>query len=282
MALNLDIIGKKYEGKPRSYSKDTAILYALSIGAGVEDLRFIYEKDLKVYPSFASVAGDLSFILTMYDDANIHLPTALHGEQKMIFRNPVPHSGTIFKTGVIDSIYDKGDKGAILNFIFEIKDENDQIICESHTAIIDRSAGNFGGDKGPKKERFDPPEGVKPDYKVEYTTTPNQAAIYRLNGDKNPLHIDPEFSKICGFERPILHGMCTYGYTTRAIVNRVCDYEPERLKSFVARFINVVYPGETVVIEAWNTNPKKYIIRTSTIDGRVVLGNALAEVESFL
>ncbi len=279
MALNLDIIGKKYEGKPRTYTPDDVILYALSIGAGVDELDFIYEKNLKVFPSFVSIAGDLSILFTMQDDVGAHLPTVLHGEQKMIFHKPVPISGTMYTTGVINSVYDKGDKGAILNFIFNAKDENGQLICESHIIIFDRSAGNFGGDRGPKTEKFEPPEGIEPDFAVEYVTSPNQAALYRLTGDKNPLHIDPDFAKKGGFERPILHGMCTYGFATRAIVHSVCQSDPSRLKSFATRFMNVVFPGEILIIEGWKTDKGDYIIRTSTQDGRVVLGNAIAEVE---
>ena len=278
MALNLDIVGKVYEGTPRTYTRDDVILYALSIGAGVDELDFVYEKNLKIFPSFASVAGDLSFMYTMQDDVGAYLPTVLHGEQKMIFHKPISPSGTMYSTGVINSVYDKGDNGAILNFVFVGKDEKGDVIHESHFVIVDRSAGNFGGDRGPKMERFDPPEGVTPDFRVENVTSPNQAALYRLTGDKNPLHIEPDFAQKGGFEKPILHGMCTYGFTTRAIVHQVCGGEPERLKSFAVRFMNVVYPGETLIMEGWKQEAGKYIIRTSAQDGRVVLGNAVAEI----
>jgi len=278
MALNLDIVGKVYEGTPRTYTQDDVILYALSIGAGVDELDFVYEKNLKIFPSFASVAGDLSFMYTMQDDVNAYLPTVLHGEQKMIFHKPISPSGTIYTTGVIDSVYDKGDNGAILNFVFEGRDEQGDVINESHCVIVDRSGGNFGGDRGPKTEKFDPPEGVAPDFRVEYVTSPNQAALYRLTGDKNPLHIEPDFAKKGGFEKPILHGMCTYGFTARTIVHCACDGDPQRLKSFAVRFMNVVYPGETLIIEGWKGDAGKHIIRTSAQDGRVVLGNAVAEI----
>jgi len=278
MALNLDIVGKVYEGTPRTYTQDDVILYALSIGAGVDELDFVYEKNLKIFPSFASVAGDLSFMYTMQDDVNAYLPTVLHGEQKMIFHKPISPSGTIYTTGVINSVYDKGDKGAILNFVFEGRDEKGDVINESHCVIVDRSGGNFGGDRGPKTEKFDPPEGVAPDFRVEYVTSPNQAALYRLTGDKNPLHIEPDFAQKGGFEMPILHGMCTYGFTTRAIVHQICGGDPQRLKSFAVRFMNVVYPGETLIIEGWKGGAGKAIIRTSAQDGRVLLGNAVAEI----
>lgn len=166
-----------------------------------------------------------------------------------------------------------------MNFVFEDKDENNKLLNESHVVIIDRSAGNFGGDRRPKAEKFDPPEGREPDFKVEYVTTPNQAALYRLTGDKNPLHIDPEFAKKGGFDRPILHGMCIYGFALRAIVHSLCGSKPTRLKSFATRFMNVAFPGETLITEGWKADQGAYIIRTSSQGGRIVLGNAVAKIE---
>ena len=277
MALNLDIVGRRYEGKPRFYTEDDIILYALSIGASVDELDFIYEKNLKPFPSFA--AGDISILLNMYEDVGVNLPMVLHTEQKMIFHELIPASRAVHSQGTLNSVYDKGDKGAILNFVFENRDENNQLLNESHVVIVDRSGGDFGGDRRPKAERFDPPEGRQPDFRVEYVTSPNQAALYRLTGDKNPLHIDPEFAKEYGFDGPILHGMCTYGFAVRAIVHGLCGSDPTRLKSFATRFMNVVFPGETLITEGWKADQGAYIIRTSTQNGKIVLGNAVAKIE---
>ena len=140
------------------------------------------------------------------------------------------------------------------------------------------SGGNFGGERGPKVEKIMPPEGRHPDFTVDYHVPLNQAALYRLNGDKNPLHIDPEFAALGGFEKPVLHGLCTYGYTGRAILHSICGSDPSRFKTFIARFMGVVFPGDTLTIQGWKAGSKKYIIQTKNQKNVIVLGNALVEV----
>ena len=277
MALNLDIIGKIREDIAFTYNEDTVILYALGIGAGMQELDFIYEKNLKVFPTFAVVPFVPAFV-PMMAEAQLNMSAVLHGEQKIVLHKPIPLSGTLYTSVVCSSIYDKGDKGAILNFNLKTRDKSGQLLFENTAVAVDRSAGKFGGKRGPKPEKFDPPKGKEPDFHVEYVTSPNQAALYRLSGDKNPLHIDPDFAKKGGFNRPILHGLCTFGFAGRAILHNVCNSNPTRFKSFSARFIGVVFPGDTLITEGWMVNTGTYIIQTMTQDGRVVLGNALAEV----
>ncbi len=277
MAINPDIIGKEITGEPFVYSQDTVILYALGIGAGREDLDFVYEKDLKVYPTFA-VIPFFPTLIPIATEANLNMFTVLHGEQKIILHKTIPSSGSLVNSAVCSSIYDKGDKGAVLNIDIKSCDENGELLFENKAVVFDRSGGNFGGERGPKAEKIAPPEGKEPDFSISYETSPNQAALYRLSGDKNPLHIDPEFSKLGGFDVPILHGLCSYGYTGRAILEAVCDNEPAKLKSFGARFTGVVFPGETLIIEGWKAETGKYIVQTKTSDGRLVIGNGLAEI----
>jgi len=278
MALNLDLIGKRTEPIPFKYNADKVILYALGIGAGVEELDFVYEKNLKVFPTFA-VIPCLPPIISLMGGAGLNLPTVLHGEQRIVLHGPIPASGTILSSGIWSSVYDKGDKGAILNLDIETRDDKGRLLFENRVVIVDRIAGNFGGDRGPKTERFNPPEGTDPDFRVEYVTSPDQAALYRLNGDKNPLHIDPEFAKLGGLDRPILHGLCTYGFAGRAILHSLCGSNPARFKSFAVRFMGPVFPGDTLITEGWKKGNGAYIIHTKTRDGRVVLGNAVAEVD---
>jgi len=278
MSLNLDIIGKKYEWTPFTYNEDNVILYALGIGAGVDDLDFVYEKNLKVFPTFGAVTDDLSVMFQMYEDVGINLPTVVHAEDRFTTYRTINTSGTIYRTMVLESVYDKGDKGALFNYVVEARDDSNQVLCEDRIVIMDRGAGNFGGSRGPKPERFGPPEGKAPDFHVEWVTSPDQAALYRLSGDKNPLHIDPAFAKKGGLDRPILQGMCTYGFAVRAIVNSVCERDPARFKSFSARFLSMVYPGDTLTIEGWEAGGSKFIIQVRAQDGRVVLGNAVAEI----
>ena len=278
MTLNLDMVGEKMDPVPFTYDEDRVILYALGIGAGIEELDFVYEKNLRVFPTFAVVPFIPSLLSTFVPRVKLNLFAVLHGEQKITLHKLIPKSGTIYTTTTFDSVYDKGDKGAMFNISFETRDENGDLIFENKAVVVDRSAGNFGGDRGPKSEIVTPPEGRDPDFRFEYATATDQAALYRLSGDKNPMHIDPEFARKGGFHRPILQGLCTFGFAGRAVLYGACNGDPARFKSFSVRFMNVVYPGDTLITEGWETDTGIYVIRTKTRDVRVVLGNAVAEV----
>jgi acyl dehydratase len=143
---------------------------------------------------------------------------------------------------------------------------------------MDRSAGNFGGDRGPAGEKIVPPDS-EPDFISEFHTYADQVALYRLSGDKNPLHIEPEFAKMAGFDRPILHGLCSYGIAGKAILENLCDNDPARFKSFSVRFVNVVFPGDTLTTKGWKMEDGKFAIQTTNQDGKIILGNALAETK---
>ncbi len=278
MALNPAVIGKKMDPFAFHYNEDTVILYALGIGAGVDELDFVYEKNLKVFPTFA-VVPLMPVLFPFMSTAGLNLQTVLHGEQKIIMHRPIPRSGIFHTAATCESIYDKGDKGAVVNIGLETTDDSGTLLFENKTVIVDRGAGNFGGDRGPKGEKLDPPEGVKPDFHVEQKVPYSQAALYRLSGDKNPLHIDPGFAKRAGFERPILQGLCSFGYAGRAILQGLGLTDPARLKSYAVRFMNVVYPGDTLITEGWKVAAGRYILRTTNQDGKTVLGNCLAEVD---
>lgn len=278
MSLNLDIIGKKMEPVAFSYDEDTVILYALGIGAGADELDFVYEKDLKVLPTFA-VVPLMPVLFSFFTSAGLNLYALLHGEQKIILHGPIPSRGVLHTEATCESIYDKGDKGAVVNIGMETRDEAGTLLFENKTVVVDRSAGNFGGDRGPKAEKLDPPEGVTPDFRIEQTIPIDQAALYRLSGDKNPLHIDPDFAKRAGFDRPILHGLCSFGYAGRAILRGLGLVDPTRLKTYAVRFMNVVYPGDALITEGWKAGAGRYIVRTTNQDGRTVLGNGVAVID---
>jgi acyl dehydratase len=276
MALNMDIVGKKLDSTPFTYTKDQVILYALGIGAGVKELDFVYEKGLKVFPTFAVLPFMPVLLNVFVPQSGLNLFKVLHGEHQIILHKPIPSSGTVYTTTICDSVYDKGDKGALVNVRFETRNEAGELIFENQAVIVDRSAGNFGGDRGPKTEPITPPKDQKPDFSASCSVPADQCALYRLSGDKNPLHIDPAFAKKGGFDSPILHGLCTVGYAGRAILHSVCGSDPNRLKSFSLRFVNVVYPGDTLTTEGWKTDDNQYIIQTVNQDGKLILGNSVA------
>ena len=277
MALKLDLVGQVFDEYSHSYTEEDAILYALGIGAGVAgDLDFLYEKDLKVFPTFAVIPGSvhgwdapLKLGMDMYG--------VLHGEQRVEWHAVLPPRGELITQARLDAIYDKGDAGAVAHVSSETRDPEGKLLYVSRAVVFDRNSGNFGGDRGPKAEKIVPPQGQAPDFTVEEATSPDQAALYRLTGDKNPLHIDPEFAKMGGLPMPILHGLCTYGYAGRAVLREVCGNDPAGLKSLSVRFAGVVFPGETLITEGWKIGDNAYALRTRTGDGRVVLSNAKAE-----
>jgi acyl dehydratase len=274
--VDLSVIGIKTESIVFEYTWRDVVLYALGVGATAEELSLVYENapgGLKVLPSFCVVPAMRAF---PYCGEDIEWSLMLHGEQTIRLSRPIPPEGKLIQTGVITDIFDKG-KGAVFHAKITGETEDGNHLYDAHWAIFYLGAGGFGGDPGPKAESLMPPEGVKPDFSYSCIVAENQAALYRLSGDLNPLHLDPAAAKRGGFERPILHGLCTYGIATRALVNGPLGGDVGRLKEFKARFASSVYPGDTLTTEGWKTDDG-YIIQAKT-DNNVVLSNAMAIVE---
>ena len=271
--IDLNSIGKTQEGTFK-YDWKRSVLYNLGIGAQAEDLPFVYEKvkgGLKVFPSFATIAGGSA----LFFPGGTDFVRLLHGEQLIRLYKPFKPKGIIKTKAVIENIFDKG-KAAVIHTKISGHSKGDHIFDTRYVFFVGGSGG-FGGDPGPKTEPLIPPEGVEPDFSISFQTTTNSAAWYRLNGDFNPLHIDPKFAKMAGQPKPILHGLCTYGIATRSIVYGLCDGDVSRFKEFNARFKGVVFPGDTLTKEGWKDNGR-YIIQVRTEEA-VVLGNAYAIVE---
>jgi acyl dehydratase len=273
--MDVDSVGLTREGTFK-YDWKRSALYNLGIGAQAEDLEFVYERvkdGMKVFPSFATIVAGSGMIFPPGTD----YLRLLHGEQLIRLYIPFKPNDTINTKGVIEHIYDKGKAAVIHVKITGHTSEGDHIFDTRYVYFV-RGSGGFGGDSGPKTEPIIPPEGVEPDFSISYQTSKNQAAFYRLNGDSNPLHIDPNIARMAGQPKPILHGLCTYGIATRAIVYGLCDGDVSRFKEFNARFKDVVFPGEILTTEGWKDNGR-YIIQVRTDRGPVVLGNAYAIVE---
>jgi acyl dehydratase len=276
MAIKLGLVGKKSDAVPFSWTWKDTVLYGLGVGGKVDELDFLYEgRGPKVLPTFA-VVPSFNAMLSVAGDLGANPMMILHGEQKIILHRPIPPQGTVKTTATVTGIYDKG-KGALVIAEANSVDEKGEKLFDNVFSIFVRGEGGFGGERGPEAVKADPPAGAAPDFEVVEQTTREQALLYRLSGDINPLHADPAMAKFGGFDRPILHGLCTYGHAGRAVLKGACGGDPTKLKSFAARFSGVVFPGDTLTTRGWKT-PGGYVVTVTTQEGKVVLSNAIAEV----
>ncbi len=272
MPINLDKIGQEFTLDPFEHNPQTVELYHL--GIGITDLEYVYEKNLKVMPTFAVVPA-FGILVASIGVAGANPMMTVHGEQRIeIAKRPIPWSGTTVTTGKIANVYDKG-KGALLVIEADTVDENGELLFRNIYSLFARGEGGFGGERGPSSKKNVPPER-DPDHVVEIETSPTQQLIYRLSGDLNPLHADPEFAKMVGYDRPILHGLCSYGIVCRSIVEASCGGDPTKMKDFEVRFSGEVYPGDTICTEIWEEADNKVIVSAKTKDGRVVITNGAA------
>ena len=273
--VNLEVIGKKNGPVVFEYTWRDVVLYALGVGAKAEDLHLVYENypgGLRVLPSFCVVPAMKAF---PNPGDEVEWSLFLHGEQRIKLSRPISPEGTLVQVGEIRNIYDKG-KGAVYDIIVTGRTEDGGHVYDAEWTIFYLDAGGFGGEPGPKAEKLEPPKGVKPDFSISDRVAENLGALYRLSGDTNPLHLDPEAARRGGFDRPILHGLCTYGFATRAIVEGPLEGDTSRLKEFRARFSNSVYPGDILTTEGWKVNGR-YIIQVRR-NQDIVMTNAMAEI----
>ncbi|MFB7505434.1 MaoC/PaaZ C-terminal domain-containing protein [Streptomyces broussonetiae] len=244
-----------------SWTTKDVQLYHLGIGAGAnpdrhspatdpDELRYTLESRLHVLPSFATVAGSgapgVISGLSM-PGVEVELAKVLHGGQTLDIHRPLPVEGTATATNRLAAVYDKG-KAAILVLRTEVTDA-DGPLWTNDARIFVRGEGGWGGDRGPS-DRLAAPVG-EPDRTVERPVREDQALLYRLSGDWNPLHADPDFAQRAGFDGPILHGLCTYGITLKAVVDTLLGGDVSRVRSYATRFAGVVFPGETLRIRMW-------------------------------
>lgn len=249
MALDLSAVGSKTDVYEYRYDWKTLATYALGIGAKADELAYVYEaKGPKVYPTFAVVP---SFAPMGESVAKTQgsLASILHGGQTVRIHQPIPSEGLAKTVATLHGIYDmKKMAQAIVKTRTEI---NDELVFETESSIIIRGEGGFGGEPPPKQDVPEIPEGQEPTWVHEETTSPEQALLYRISGDQNPLHADPEFSKLVGFQAPILHGLCTYGYVARAAILKSLGGDGDRVRRFSAQFRKPVWPGESIRTEGF-------------------------------
>jgi acyl dehydratase len=246
------------------------MLYALAIGEGTDHLEFTTElKGQKVIPTFAVIPG-MRGLGTLSSLGDINFAMLVHGEQGITLHADLPPDGKAKISGKITNIWDKGSGASIETESTATTPAGEPLFTGRSTIFI-RGEGGFGGERGPSGVRYPVPDDRAPDLTVSYDTLPQQALIYRLCGDMNPLHADPDFAAMGGFDRPILHGLCTYGFTGRALLHNLCDSDASKFGSMDARFSKPVFPGDTLAVSIWKVGDGEWRFRTSTQGGDVVL-----------
>jgi acyl dehydratase len=265
-----DILQQRTEARTFTYGDKDVMLYALGIGMGDDpldenELPFVYEPRLKVVPTAATVlaaAGGGGAFAEMVDSARRANPPEfrisapnflmlLHGEQKVELHKPLPVAGTFTAESRTVGAFDKGkDKGAVIVTETVWTDKAGEKAVTLTNTTFARGDGGFGGPSQGAPVPHPTPTRA-PDVSVDLTTRPNQALLYRLNGDRNPVHADPAVARLAGFASPILHGLCTYGLTCRAVLQEIVGYDPDQILSHQVRFSAPVYPGETLTVDLW-------------------------------
>ncbi|MEJ7799317.1 MAG: MaoC/PaaZ C-terminal domain-containing protein, partial [Ilumatobacter sp.] len=274
MPLNPDAVGSK--GDPTEvtwYSKD-CLLYAVGVGAGTDELAFATENtnavEQQVFPTFPVVLG-WGRGSAMGKIGSFNPALLVHGQQSITLHRPIPVEGAATLQSEVTAMYDKG-KAAVVVTSTEANMGGEPLYTTTSSVFI-RGEGGWGGERGPSGPQNEPPDR-NPDHQVTYQTSPDQALVYRLSGDRNPLHSDPSFAAMGGFDRPILHGLCTYGFTGRALLHTLCDSDPAKFERMEGRFTSPVFPGEALTVKMWEIGDRASVFTTS-VGERVVIDQGL-------
>lgn len=273
MSIDLDAVGRTAGPVAASWDSKDALLYALGVGAGQDDplseLELTTENsegvEQQVLPVYAVVVTQKTNGLHV-PSGDIDRTKLVHAEQELILHQPLPVEGSAQLSSKVTGIFDKGS-GALVSTEIEGVDDAGKPLFTTRSAAFIRGEGGFGGDRGPSSEWAAPDRA--PDHSIQVTIRPDQALLYRLSGDRNPLHVDPKFAAKGGFSKPILHGMCTYGVTAR-VISRAVGVDGNSFASIYGRFSKPVLPGETLTVNVWSDG-KTHLFQTSDSSGDVVL-----------
>jgi acyl dehydratase len=275
MPLNPDAVGATSDPVEVSWTSKDSLLYAVGIGGGSDELPFTTENTIDTpqlaFPTQAVVIGMGVGESPFAKLGDFNRAMLVHGQQAVTLHRVLPPEGSATLTSRITAIYDKGKAAVVVAEGTAISD-GEALYTTTSSAFI-RGEGGWGGDRGPSGPQNVPPERA-PDHEVTYQTSPDQALVYRLSGDRNPLHSDPKFAAMGGFERPILHGLCSYGFTGRALLHTMCGSDPTRFQHVEARFASPVLPGEALTVSMWETAPGEALFVTAVGD-RVVIDQGL-------
>ena len=284
MAINYDrLINLRIPDVEQTYTARDTILYALGVGVSVDpvdsdQLKFTYEKDLTALPSMAVVLGNPgSWLRTL--DTGVDYLRVVHGEQGLVLHRPLPAEGTVVGLSRVIDVIDKGEgKGALILWERELRDKaTGEPLANITQTTFCRGDGGFGGPERPTPRPHRVPDRA-PDAVCQLQTNANSALIYRLSGDYNPLHSDPEVAARAGFPKPILHGLATYGVSGHAILRSMCGYDAAKLSSLSGRFTAPVYPGETFEVRMWRDGDVVSFETRSVERGVLAIGGGRAVI----
>ena len=268
------------------YDPRDAIIYALGVGAGLSDdideTSFLYERRLQVLPTMALVLGTAGF-WPMDPRSGLDWLNILHGEQRLVLTRPLDPADTLMGETHITAIADKGPgKPALVRAVKALKTPDGVLVAEATETWVVRGAGGFGGNRDLPGDALPAVPDRDPDHVVNLPTSRVQAATYRLSGDRNPLHIDPETARQVGLERPILHGLSTLGVTARALIHACCDGNAARLSTIAARFTAPVVPGDTIRTEIWREGSALHFRATVPEHGTIIVDHGVATIDGFV
>jgi acyl dehydratase len=277
MPINHDA-AEREPGPPTeaSWTSKDALLYAVGVGAGSIDptgaeLEFTTEnsKDVqqRVLPTFSVIVGMGGGAMAAVGPFN--MANLVHGEQAIELHGEIPVEGKVRTTGRVLGVYDKGSAAVVVSESESVDAATGAPLFTTRNSMFIRGEGGWGGDRGPSGPKNVAPDRA-PDHEVTYQTRLDQALTYRLSGDRNPLHSDPEFAKMAGFPKPILHGLCTYGFTGRALLHSLCGSDPARFTGMEGRFSKPVYPGDALTVKMW-VDGDEAIFRTESQNGDIVI-----------
>ena len=279
MPIDLNLVGQSAEPGERTWTSTDSLLYSIAVGAGLDspytELEFTSENcegiTQRALPSMIGVLARTG----RQDLGNVNYAKMVHGEQAFELHKPLPVEGSVRTVSTITDILDRGSGAVVINEAAVTDLATGEPLATIKRSSFFRGEGGFGG-ANPVDDAWELPTGA-PDHEVSYITRPEQALLYRLTGDRNPLHVDPQYAARGGFDRPILHGMCTYGFTARALLHTIAGGDPDAFRSMAGRFSRPVWPGDTLTISVW-VDGKNARFQTKTQDGTVVIDRGTASI----
>jgi acyl dehydratase len=278
MAIDPQTVGYQTDPIEFRYTWRDTVMYALGVGATADaNLDFLYEgRGPKVLPTFATVPTFAAFD-TLVDEIGCDRLGMVHHSQRLEVLKPMRPNASLKVTGRVSGLYDL-KRLAMSVFDIEARDEEGDLVTRGIVTLLFRNDGKFGGERPPRTERVMPPER-EPDFEVREIVPQTQALLYRLSGDYNPLHADPTFAAEAGFDRPILHGLCTFGYAGRAVLDEACGGDRERFAALQGQFSAPAFPGDTLITRGWKADDRVFLrVTAEARPDDLCLSNAYAEL----